>query len=120
MRVLNNVEIEDLLITALEGGSNYWYAFDNLNIPYQSDNMAASEIIFRSLGSGATYLIYDVNEDQDEEPLGSLDMENIAKANEIMIEYYPKDYQNILDESWDAETSDIWFQLVVMGEVMFC
>jgi len=119
MRVLNNVEIEDLLITALEGGSNYWYTLLNLETPYQSNHLSPSEIIFRSLGSGATYLIYDVNEDQDEEPLGSLDMENIAKANEIMIEYYPEDYQNILDESWDAETSDIWFQLVVMGEVMF-
>jgi len=36
-----------------------------------------------------------------------------------MKENYPEHYANAITENYDADTADVWFQLVVMDEVVF-
>ena len=61
--------------------------------------------------------IYDI-EDPDE-ILGTFNLENIKRGEEIMLKEYPKHFANILSENDDAETADVWFQLVVLGEIVY-
>jgi hypothetical protein len=117
----------DLLVTALEGGSNYWYLIkdDGLKIiaNYGKGLPLADRIMLAvdneehiPIHDNEGYDSYDVNDDS---LLGYITKENIAKAGRLMKSDYPEHHRNALDEDYDAETGDVWFQLVVLGDVTF-
>ena len=60
-----------------------------------------------------------VNDVENDEYLGEINVDNIENAAKLMFEKYPKYFANILKEEEDVDTSDIWFQLVVMQEVVY-
>jgi len=110
---------EDLLITALEGGSNYWYllAEEACGIFGSYPGPAGSEKVWQAIADGKTIPVNDAEE--EEEVLGSINMESIKAGEEIMLKEYPHILADILKENWDAGTADVWFQLCVMKEVVF-
>ena len=48
-----------------------------------------------------------------------LDIEAIQKGLQIMAEKYPRQWKKFIDENDDADTSDIFGQCVVYGEVIY-
>ena len=73
---------------------------------------------------GSSIKVYDresVDPDllTDGDLLGVLSMESIKKALRLMNEDYPRHYKDMVEEQGDAITGDIFFQLCVMGEVVF-
>jgi hypothetical protein len=133
MELLKNSVRNDLIITAIEGGSNYWYwlndvAYDIIDKykcikkDFHDDLFSEtfSEAILTAVVAGEKIpvSISDIEENK-EEILGYLSKESIEKGEQIMYEKYPKFFADILNESWDAETADIWFQLCIMGELVF-
>lgn len=108
--------INYLLVDALEGGSNYWYLIKDL--PKKREGEIITEAILRFLTEEGGHLnIYDL-EDEDE-LLGTLTLDSMLEAFDLMEENWPTHYADILRENVDATTADVWFQLAVMKDLIF-
>jgi hypothetical protein len=144
-RKLTKEDIIDLFITALEGGSNYWYHID-LPKDIRSYGQSLSEAVGNYIMAGGTITFYDVDEydrvindkesgeydiqgdvvdeksfleDIEETKLGEVDMDRILEAITIIKEKYPRIWENILLENDDAGDADVFLQLCVMNEVVY-
>lgn len=128
--------VDDMVITALEGGSNYWYwlkidqqwfevakrydiAISKKEEPARTFALPLTQRIVNALLNveGFSVPIYDL-EDTDEK-LGELTLESFKKACEMCIEHYPNTWANLTTGNYDADDADILFQLSVMGNVTF-
>lgn len=118
--------LEDIFVTALEGGSNYWYhitAETNHKIrkavPKSEDPYFATAMLTAILDHN---LSVDINDrDNEDEVLGVLNYDNIKERLADLDTHL--DYRWALvahqDECGDADSADIVFQYLVMGDVWF-
>lgn len=114
--------IEDLFVTALEGGSNYWALFDiNLSNSQRQEMKAIgslSEYLFdQVMNHGQSYLVYDLED--EEELLGEINKANLKRGYKLLKEDYEEDFADVVQGSYDANTADIFLQLAVIGELTF-
>ena len=79
--------------------------------------MATSEAIGEYVLRGGNIQVNDAEEEED--VLGTVDMDSLLDAIQKLKDDYPRVYENIIDEEYDAEDADVFFQLAVMGEVTF-
>ena len=108
----------DMLVGALEGGSNYWYLLGEYTLPESSKGKSGAERIFDFIQDGGEIQIFDI-EDEDE-AVGVLNKTNMGKATKTMIDDGAMwAVGQILKEEDDANTADVWFQYVVMGKHVF-
>jgi co-chaperonin GroES (HSP10) len=120
---LSDKEIQDLLVTALEGGSNYWYFLDRDAAQIYSKYGGAKgttpvvDRIFLAIKAGESIPIRDTED--EEEILGYINTASIKKGTKLFQQEYPQNYVNVKKEEYDVEDADIWFQLVVLGELTF-
>ena len=135
--------IEEVLITALEGGSNYLYWMDGQDVledwfdkKIEAGELKRNESVhykwMDAMFQGCPHKIevYDVEEaewgdaeDYNElEPIGYLDLESIGKGLSLAnTEGYTKCYKAHFPEynDGDADTADVLFQLMTMGKVVY-
>ena len=104
---IDNQEILDVIITALEGGSNYWYFLRDR----YADILSSLEAMLLRWDETSCFKVYDI-EDEDT-ILGYVNIHSIQRG----LEFYLEDYE--WDEDMDAEYADTFFQLVVMGDIVF-
>ena len=104
-------DIIDVLTTALDGGSNYWYYLPDLSMLVKSDEYLEDRI-FNACIAGKSIPVYDV--ENDDEILGYINLENIKNAIKGFIEV-----GHSWDPAMDANDADILFQYIVMGEVVY-
>ena len=128
---MNNQLRIDLLETALYGGSNYWYWLSDeshdIVMKYgETENGSFSEKMMAAINAGENIKIHDAEEfDEDnlnECLLGIINLESIVKGEKIMRENpkYVRHYADAISEmEGDSTTADVWFQLCVMGELVF-
>jgi hypothetical protein len=144
-RNLSKQDIIDLFVTALEGGSNYWYLMD-LPDNIKSYGDYTSEAVGEYILQGGYIEFYDVEEyrevqrnfrngyydisgdlknekeyqeDLEKTKLGYVDMDKILDTIPVLKKNYPKIWENILLENADAGDADAFLQLCVMGDVVF-
>ena len=120
--LINRERVSDLLCGALEGGSNYWYYLPKLKKDLNSteamnDQPLVDRIITAVYDHNISVSVYDYENPSDK--LGEFNLENIARGEKLMAENHKEHFANVIDEEDDAETADVWFQLVVMGELVF-
>jgi Asp-tRNA(Asn)/Glu-tRNA(Gln) amidotransferase C subunit len=143
-RKLTKEDIINLFVTALEGGSNYWY---HIEFPDKvNTGEPTSEAVGNFILNGGEVIFYDFEimkdvqkklskgyynieggivdeklfaEDKQEALLGYVDMNSILEGISITKEDYPEVWENILLEQYDANDADIFLQLCVMGEIVF-
>lgn len=120
---LSNEVRLNLLVSALEGGSNYWYLLGARSVneveEYLNKDDAGLPFAFqmmRAIERGASIRVFDC---ETGEKLGYINLESIKNAEEIMLRDYPEQYAIAKQDEGDADTGDIWFQLSVMGEVVY-
>lgn len=121
--------INNVLCCALEGGSNYWYAIGDVDRKHFIKGDPFVDNLTRSFDLEPSYEldVYDIesieyDEDEDEgtmDKLGTLTLASMAEALSFMAEYYPEEFGRIMDMSCDADDADIFFQIAVMGEIVF-
>jgi hypothetical protein len=110
--------INDLLITALEGGSNYWYLIDpKWKCIKKGDELATDVILREVMYEGKSINIHDIEDENT--ILGILNKEKIIKGTELLFNQEPEYISSIENEDYDAGIADIWFQYVIMGEIIF-
>ena len=102
--------LADLMVGALEGGSTYWCeGFTPDEYP------EGCEWGHEAVAHGASFEIMT-----DE---GTFHIDNdtarIERALEMMAEQYPRHFGDFMGETDDAETSDVFFQLLCFAEVVY-
>jgi hypothetical protein len=115
-------QIADQLCTALEGGSNYWYMLGDIDRIYFDKSLTLVDNLVRSFLVDKEYElnVYDIESDEDEpDLLGKVTYKSIGNAFTLMGAHYPKQLANIISGDYDADDSDVWFQLATMGEVVY-
>lgn len=114
-------DIIDILVTALEGGSNYWYFIPTIpNGVREIKNemgITTTEAIGQYVLKGGYVQINDAED--EEEVLGNIDMDGLLDAIQKIKSDYPHIYENIIDEEYDSEDADAFFQIAVMGDITF-
>lgn len=133
--------IEEILITAMEGGSNYWYIMDGeqhcrswLSEEIKSGRLERNDKIhykwMDAMFQGCPHKIsiYDVEEANEEgeelselEPLGYLTMDSIAEGLELAQQDYSEEFSQHIPSynDGDGDSADVLFQLMVMGDVAY-
>ena len=140
---ITNDAIESMLVTAIEGGSNYWYEFNAKDLK-DARNWLLKEIeegrLKRNESVHYTWMdamfqgypnpisVYDVEEvygEEDDiddiEPIGYLSMENIKKGLQKASKEYPNQFNQFFPEyvNGDACDADVIFQLICLDNVVY-
>ena len=114
---------ENIIVTALEGGSNYWYMLgDSKGIPKRDDIPDKSPLTQRIAyglwhNKDSQVVIWDAEE--EEELLGTLTYDSVREGMQIACKDYMKEINMMISEDYDAWTADTLFQVLVMGGVTF-
>lgn len=125
MKLQVNLEyetFENIICTALEGGSNYWYSLGNIKVcplPDEMPDKAPSERIAYGLwhNKDARVEVYDL--ENEEEFLGILTYDSVRERMQLATEDYLSELEAMISGDFDAWTADTLFQVLVMGEVVF-
>jgi hypothetical protein len=120
---ISDERLKNLLCSALEGGSNYWY---NILKYVIADNADQSTIEFKHIDlpfiEGCGVMISDIEAEEDEEGAFEpvlLNREAMQKGLQIMADKYNWHFQNFMTENDDAETGDVFLQCSLFGEIVF-
>ncbi len=101
--------IDDLLCAAFEGGSTYWV--DRIDVPVWPEGAGyAHEVLMRGER-------LEVHHNDDEQT--TVTQNKLAPAFALLAKDHPHHWADFMDENEDAETGDIFFQLVCFGEVVY-
>lgn len=113
---------ENIIVTALEGGSNYWYVLGDIKgIPMREEmpNKAPSERIAHGLWHNKDSEVSILDLEDEDELLGTLTYNSVRFRMQTACDDYPKEVNMMISEDYDALTADTLFQVLVMGEVVF-
>ena len=114
-------DIADLMVTVVEGGSQYWCdkllfrkAFKEgveikaKDTPWYSDSTLYEDGV-------ELFLEVEYNEGR----LLIITEKDFKKGFELLSEFYPSRLMSIVAENYDAEDADVWFQHVCFGEIVY-
>lgn len=118
--------LECIFVTAIEGGSNYWYFIPEHSIKKiraavpKTEDPCLSTALFKAVYDMKIDIdIHDVEE--EDECLGTISMSTMGERlqkianDDNMISYLISE----IEENGDAESSDVIFQYIVLGEVIY-
>ena len=117
--------LENIFVTAFEGGSNYWYHLgrDAINIVRshfsKEDEMYLAVAIFKAVyDKGAMVPVRDAENEDD--VIGYLSKETFNYRLQKMVDdNYGDVIMSEINEEGDAGTSDMVFQYLVLGEIVY-
>lgn len=122
LTVLKPYELENLLINALEGGSNYWYIIGQKSMQFvrkatqDMEGEPLSQRLIMAIQRGVEVRVYYT---ETNERLGVLNAQSWGKAEKLMMEKHRVHFANAISGNDDAETADIFLQLAVIGELTY-
>ena len=113
---------ENIVVTALEGGSNYWYLLGDIKgCPLKSEmpDKAPSQRIAYGLWHNR-YAMVDILDLEDEHwMLGTLTYDSVRENMQLATVNHLSELEAMISGDFDACTADTLFQVLVMGEVVF-
>lgn len=117
----------DLLTSAIEGGSNYWYNFqatacNQLNKVQQlfsDDSIYTDTFVWKLWSAIKQGMEIEVHDIETGDSLGFISMNSIERGEQTLNEKYNFAVGDVLSENDDAATGDVWLQCAVMNEVVY-
>jgi hypothetical protein len=111
-------QICDQIITAFEGGSNYWLISADMapNSP-QPDALESPWYATEALFALPDWAI-DIKADDDAKTY-RLDRDAVTKAVTLMAQSQSEHLGNLLADCGDAETADVFLQMALFGEIVY-
>lgn len=137
---IDDKRVHDLLVSALEGGSNYWYMIEDEIMPtsvtfkdplWDSDREKDPDFVHQEeipFCEGGALMITDaaMYDDQSERILKKpfrLDRKAIEKGLQVMANLKEGEgghhFPNFLKGDDDSETGDVFLQCCVFGELVY-
>lgn len=117
---LTEEDIENIVVTALEGGVGYWACLDNTGDEYENapEDEAVSETTTRILLEGGAVHIIDDEAEMHDLTLQDL-LDGVKKYVERGFDVYNVFSGDCDWVSFDADCADTIFQLALFGEVVY-
>jgi hypothetical protein len=124
-RTISKEMLSDVFVTALEGGSNYWYYIPKEDVQKvrkvvpKQDVPALSEAIFLAvIDHGVDLNIHDAEDNDTVIGVISSDtilnrLQKLADSEEAWA------IEQVLNEDYDANSADVIFQYITLGEVVY-
>ena len=114
--VVTDQQVYDLLVTAREGGSNYWMdSYGGIAPTKRFTPMEGEVYKFADYPmNGGTITI-----SHDETETAILNKENLQRGLDVMAEKYPHHMTDLLNDNMDADTADVFLQCCVFGELVY-
>jgi len=104
----------DMMVGAFEGGSNYW-----VEGAIQTAGKVDPEekvVWWGQEGFWASDFKVELATEDDDEVLTP---DKILKGQQILLEKFPRRWAEIVGETDDAETADVFLQVCLFGEVRY-
>lgn len=122
--VFEKRRVADLLISAFEGGSNYWYTIEEFVEPPVIEKHTGLDGVFRHadypLTEGGAVIVSDRKENTPETMRKvRLDWLRIQEGLAIMARKYPRHFGHWMSEDDDADTGDVFLQCCCFGELVY-
>ncbi len=113
-RKVSNRLVFDMLISAFEGGINYWCS--DLDTAEGYDHITATKAF--AMGSLDKIRLYDQEYERGTGRWVELTQERMRRGLRLMAKNSPRHFDNMFDDP-DAETSDVLIQYAVFGKVVY-
>ncbi len=126
--------IRDVLTNALEGGSNYWISYAEVELPEGAamqdvrrggrlqpkchdgtEDYYHFQVLVPTLEGGRLRIFPD----DKSRPVAILDLPAIQRGLDLMTGPLLRHMHDILNENDDADTGDVLLQLAVFGDVVY-
>jgi hypothetical protein len=122
---LSREVLEDIFVTAIEGGSNYWYflskdAIKRIRqvVPREVDSILSTATFKAVYDHGVSVPINDVENEED--IVGWISMETMQERLQALLNSGEKwALEAHMEENGDADSADVVFQYLAMGEVVY-
>ena len=116
--------LEDIFVTALEGGSNYWYFLSSNATKLIRDAVPKSEdpylstAILKAIEKGVEVPINDAED--EEEVIGTISLKTMQERLQKLSRSGNSDaLMAHIKEEGDADTADVVLQYLAFGEIVF-
>jgi len=116
--------LEDVFVTAIEGGSNYWYFLSEdavrliRKVVPREEESCLSVATFKAVMKGTIIPINDAENEED--IIGWVGLDTMAERLSKLATSDDKWVLQVhMNEEGDADSADIVFQYLAMGEVVF-
>lgn len=121
-KTISEEVLENIFVTALEGGSNYWFDLKRGSIKKVRElepEGPLSEAMFRAIMyKGLSLEVIDAEDDED--VIGELSLERVIEGiKKISNSGDSWALENELNSSGDANSSDVVFQYIVLGDAVY-
>lgn len=123
-KVIERDVLENIFVTALEGGSNYWYfltedtiALVRKAVPREVEPFLSIAIFKAVLDHGVVIPVNDAENEDD--VLGYIDRDTMQDRLQRLAETNPSYLYAEFEGDGDATSSDVIFQSIVMNEIVF-
>ena len=103
--------ISDMLITAIESSISYWCGSISSNF-----NNYKSDIPYYANCFDQNWSIIIKPHDED---FITLNIQSIQNGLNLMANKQPKHFFNMINDDYDAQTADVFFQYVALGELVY-
>lgn len=124
---LDFAQVTTLLVGAFEGGSNYWIDHKEWGSrlrqlheesPYAKESIGScySDLMAWAAERGKQF---EVLVEDNDGAKRFITPESLAHGAIVMARDYPRHYRALALENDDAETSDVYLQCVLFGEVVY-
>ena len=138
----SNEDYENFMVTAYEGGINYWANYYSVQPSHKLSDVSDkhkkkyhNQIYYSHTGGLNPYYSYlpviadedyfvafkDVDGDNGiKGKIYKLTKKSLQRGLDIIKSKYPRDYKDLKDENYDADTADILVQCSLFGEIVYC
>lgn len=116
--------LEDIFVTAIEGGSNYWYYLSDeakkliRDAVPKSEDPYLSTAILKAIEKGVEVPINDAED--EEEVIGIISLKTMEERLQKLADSGNLDALTAhIKEEGDADTADVVFQYLALGEIIY-
>lgn len=122
---LSREVLEDIFVTAIEGGSNYWYFLSKdavkrirQAVPRDVDAVLSTATFKAVYDHGVSVPINDVENEED--IVGWISMETMQERLQSLLNSNDRwALERHMNEEGDADSADVVFQYMTMGEAIY-
>jgi len=116
--------LEDIFVTALEGGSNYWYFLSEEAVKMireavpKSEDPHLSTSILKAILKGVEVPINDA--DNEDDVIGTISLNTMQERLQMLADSKNKTALiRHIEEEGDADSADTVFQYLAFGEIVY-
>jgi hypothetical protein len=109
--------LSNLLVNALEGGSNYWYSNVEFVGRDQYPDIRYDEWFAKCIDESIPFEIHITEDEWGKTHV--LDLASVTTGTMLFVEEETRHYDDWVQGDDDSTTADVWLQLCLFGKVVF-